>query len=112
MLTRWRGVSRARRALLIALFVFTAAVSWPYLFYYQRTIEQASRLPTTERPVSINDHGHELYVTPEQKRLISGWSFAMFAVTFGTLGYAFYIFRFSELLAQVFRTRQANARNV
>ena len=29
MLTRWRAISRARRALFVALFILTAAVSWP-----------------------------------------------------------------------------------
>jgi len=111
ILARWRSIRHARRALLVALFILTAAVSWPFFFYYQQTIKHASRVPTTERPVSINDHGHELYVTSAQKHLISGWSFAMFAVTFSTLGYALYTFRFSQLVSQLFRTRPANDRN-
>lgn len=111
MLGRWRGVSRAKRALLIALFVLTAVVNLPRVFYYQQAIEHASSIPTAERPVSVNDHGRELYVTSAQSRVIGGWSFAMFAVTFSTLGYAFYILRFSELVSRVFRARQANDRN-
>ncbi|MGV3663959.1 MAG: hypothetical protein ACO1TE_27555 [Prosthecobacter sp.] len=111
MLVRWRGVSRARRAVFIALCVLSAAVSWNCFVHHQRAVEQASQVPTAERPVSINDHGHELYVTPTQKRLVRGWTFAMLAVHFSTLGYAFHILRFSELLARVFRMRQTNARN-
>lgn len=111
MLARWRAVSRARKAVLIALLVLTAAVGGPNFFYYQRTLEQASRVPTTERPVSINDHGQELYVTVAQKRLIGGWSFAMFVLSFGTLGYAINVFRCSELFASVFRTRETNDGN-
>lgn len=103
LLERWIGVSRGRKAVLMALLVLTAAVSLLNFFHYQWAIEQASRVPTVERPVSINDHGHELYVTAAQQRLIAGGAFAMFALTTGLLGYAFYVLRFSEFLSQGFQ---------
>ena len=89
----WRAASVLSRCLLVALVLSTAACGWSFFIYYASVTGSSSPVATATQTAELNEHGHILYVTPEQSQRISHWFFLSFVLTAATIGYTFYFLR-------------------
>ena len=89
----WRAASVLSRYLFVALVLSTAACGWSFFIYYASVTGSSSSVATATQTAELNEHGHILYVTPEQSQRISHWFFLSFVLTAATIGYTFYFLR-------------------